>query len=476
MKSFLKRLPQRAFAPVDIVSLVFFRVAFGLLMVFEVGRYFRNGWIYSHWLEPRLLFKYYGFSWVHPWPGNGLYIHWAVLGVLALFVAAGFFYRVTAALMFLSYAYFFLLDEVWYVNHTYLVCLFCFLLIFVPAHRAFSIDRLIFPSIRSTTAPAWSLWLLRFQIGVVYFFAGLVKISPDWLRGEPMRYQLSHALDTPVLGRFFASEWAVYIVNYGGLLFDLLVVPCLLWRRTRLAAFCIAVLFHLTNALWQPIGIFPWLAIAATALYFPPDWPRRLFRAMRTARDSPSAGTVEDGFATPSGARRSLVLTGLSLYAAIQIFLPLRHLLWRGGSEWTWAEHRFSWRMFLVTYASVAHFYVTDPNTGDWFPVDLAEFLTPRQRPTMAYLPDLPLQFAHYLAKIMPRRGPEPLKVQARIFVSINGRKPVLYLDPIVDLAEEPRTLGRPRWLLRNNEPLPPRDQRYLSGDIMTWALLGRPE
>jgi vitamin K-dependent gamma-carboxylase len=459
LKSFFAEVQRRAFAPVDIASLVFFRIAFGLLMAFEVARYFKNGWVYSHWLEPRLLFKYYGFSWVDPWPAHWLYLHWAALGVLALFVAAGFLYRITAPLLFLSYAYFFLLDEVWYVNHTYLICLFCFLLIFVPAHRTLSIDSRLRPSLRSNTAPAWSLWLLRFQIGVVYFFAGLVKISPDWLRGEPMRFQLSHAIDTPILGRFFGQESAVYLISYGGMLFDLLIVPLLLWRRTRLFAFCVAAAFHLVNSLWQPIGIFPWLAIAATALYFSPDWPRRILRALRIAR-STSAVVASDS-TTPSPARRTLVLSGLIIYAAIQIFLPLRHLLWRGGTEWTWAEHRFSWRMFVWTYASAAHFYVTDPNTGASTAIDLTDFLTPRQIPTMGYLPDLPLQFAHYLAKVMPRRGPKPLKVQARIFVSINGRKPVLYLDPIVDLAAEERPIGRPKWLLRNDQPLPPPEKRY---------------
>jgi vitamin K-dependent gamma-carboxylase-like protein len=136
-------------------------------------------------------------------------------------------------------------------------------------------------------------------------------------------------------------------------------------------------------------------------------------------------------------------------------------LLWRGGVEWTGAEHRFSWRMFLVTYSSVAHFYVTDPNSGASTAIDLSDFLTPRQAPNMGYLPDLPLQFAHYLATVMPRLGPKPLKVQARIYVSINGRKPVLYLDPIVDLAAQERPIGRPKWVLRNDEPLPPPEKRY---------------
>ena len=459
MKSFLEKIRQRAFERIDIASLAFFRIAFGLLMVFEVGRYFKYGWVYSHWLEPRILFKYYGFWWVHPWPGNWLYLHWAALGVFALFVAAGFFYRVSAVLMFLSYAYFFLLDEAWYVNHTYLICLFSFLLIFIPAHRAFSVDSWLRPSLRSSTAPAWSLWLLRFQIAVVYFFAGLAKISPDWLHGEPVRYQLAQSHDTPILGRLFGTEAAVYIMSYGGMLFDLLIVPLLLWRRTRLAAFYVAVLFHLTNALWQPIGIFPWLAIAATALYFPPDWPRHVLRELRITRSTSPSGTADS--TPPSSVHRRIVLTGLIIYAVIQIFLPLRPFLWRGGVEWTEAEHRFSWRMFLLAYDSVANFYVTDPNSGNSTRIDLTDVLTPRQIPHMGYLPDMPLQFAHYLAAYLPRRGPRPLQVQARIYVSINGRKPVLYLDPMVDLAAEKRTIGRPRWLLRNDEPLPPPEKRY---------------
>src|SRR6266403_207703 len=140
LKFSLARLQKSAFAPVNIASLVFFRIAFGLLMVWEIYRYFANGWIAQHWLEPRFLFKYYGFSWVHPWPGHWLYIHWIALGVFAFFVAIGFCYRASAALLCLSCTYFFLLDEACYVNHTYLICLVSFLFALIPADRALSVD------------------------------------------------------------------------------------------------------------------------------------------------------------------------------------------------------------------------------------------------------------------------------------------------------------------------------------------------
>ena len=460
LHSSITKLRERAFAPVDIASLVFFRITFGLLMVWEVCRYFANGWITLEWLEPRFLFKYYGFSWVHPWPGHWLYIHWAALGIFALFVAAGFLYRLSAALFFLSYAYFFLLDEARFANHIYLICLFSFLMIFVPAHRALSIDAWLKPGIRLQTAPAWSLWLLRFQIGVVYFFAGLAKISPDWLHGEPMRTWMADRSGFPVIGRFFREEWAIYGISYGGLLFDLFVVPLLLWRRTRVPAFCAALSFHLMNAQWWSIDFFPWLAITATALFFWPSWPRRIFVALRLARPF----SAPDHWRVPSRRTQTVVLSFVSLYLAIQVLLPLRHFLWRGGVEWTYAEHCFSWRMLLLNIYARPIFYVTDPNTGRTRAVDPRQFLSPKQAGKLGYLPDFPVQFAHYLATVMPRKGPKPLQVEARILISINGRKPQLYVDPNVDLAAESRSLGRPRWLRPVREPLPPPGKQF-SGD-----------
>jgi hypothetical protein len=412
-QSFLLKLRSGAFAPADIASLVFFRIAFGLLMVWEVCRFFAHRWIEPSWLDPQFLFKYYGFSWVHPWPGQWLYIHWAALGLFALFIAAGFLYRISAALFFLSYTYFFLLDEAWYVNHAYLICLFGFLLIFVPANHAFSVDTWLRPGLRSDTTPTWTLWLLRAQMAVVYFYGGVAKISPDWLRGEPIRTRMAHNTDFPLLGRFFREEWAVYAVSYGGLLLDLLIVPLLLWRRTRIVAFCIAVGFHLINARAFVIGIFPWLAICATTLFFSPDWPRGIVSLVQRV----SGPAMTRDARTPSPSRQLVVLSLAAVYFLMQLLIPLRYFLWPDGIEWTSIDHRFSWRMMLVNRKARSYFYVTDPNSGRTRQVRPEQFLNRRQTAMLAYQPDLPLQFAHYLATVIPRTGPNPLKVEARILV-----------------------------------------------------------
>ncbi len=443
LKSFLGRIQTRAFEPVDIASLVFFRIAFGLLMLCEVVRYFTHGWIARYWIAPRFLFSYYGFSWVHPWPGAGMYLHVGLLGVLAAYVALGCCYRASAILLFLGTTFCFLLDQALYLNHFYLLCLVSFLLIFVPANRAFAIDTWFHPQMRADRVPAWTLWLFRGQMGIVYFYSGVAKISSDWLRGQPMRMWLAQSRDFPIVGRFLKEEWAVYLISYGGLLFDLLIVPLLLWRRTRVAAFCLALGFHLANARLFSIGIFPWVAIAATALFFSPDWPRRTWAMLtRTPILRESSKT-----AAAAQQNKPLVLVLIATYFAIQLLVPIRHLLYPGNVDWTYEGHLFSWRMKLLDRDAEARFFVRDPNTGVTREVDSQKYLRPTQVQRMASRPDMILQFAHYLARNEPRSGPQPLQVRATVLLALNGRKPALLIDPEVDLAAECLTLGHARWL-----------------------------
>lgn len=294
-------------------------------------------------------------------------------------------------------------------------------------------------------------------MGIVYFYGGAAKLEPDWLRGEPMRASLERRTDFPLLGRFFREEWMVYSVTYGGLLLDLLIVPFLLWRRTRVAAFCVAVAFHLLNAKWFTIGVFPWLAISATLLFLSPSWPRRVVSIFH--RGITSIPVYDRKL--PSQRKQWVVLSLVSIYVAIQVLVPLRYLLYPGRVNWTHEGHRFSWRMMLSRIHTHVFFYVTDPNSGRTAQVNPREYLNERQMNKMGYRPDMILQFAHYLASSIPHLGPKPLKVEARILNSLNGRKAELFVDPNVDLAADPQSLKHARWLLPMREPLPPRGKDF---------------
>jgi vitamin K-dependent gamma-carboxylase-like protein len=451
--SFLRRIQERAFGPVDIASLVFFRISFGLLMFCEVLRYFAYGWIARYWIAPHFLFTYYGFSWVHPWPGIGMYFHFGILGLLAIFIAIGFAYRISTFLFALGITYCFLLEQAVYLNHLYLVCLLSFLLIFVPANRRLALDAWLHPQWRRDQVAAWTLWLFRGQMAVVYFYSGMAKLSPDWLRGEPMRTWLADRSDLPIIGRFLQEEWVVYLFSYGGLLLDLLIAPLLLWRRTRGAAFCLAVGFHLANAKLFFIGIFPWLAIAATSLFLSPDWPRRVIAITRRV----PAVSESRATAAYTPQNKPVISTLIAVYFIIQLLVPLRHLLYPGNVDWTHEGHRFSWRMKLLDRDSTARFFVTDPNNGATHEVDPLDSLRPSQVRKMSARPDMILQFAQYLARTEPCSGARPLQVRAEVWLALNGREPALLVDPTIDLAAQPRTLGHVSWMLPMPQSTPTR-------------------
>lgn len=457
----LQRVCAALFEPVDISFLVAFRVLFGGILLWEVYRYFTRGWIARYFVEPVVNFTYYGFSWVKPWPGSGMYIHFAVLGVAAACVMVGFLYRLAAPVLFVTFTYFFLLDQTRYMNHFYLVCLISFLMCFLPAERAFSVDALLRRKIRSDVVPAWTLWLLRAQVGIPYFFGGIAKLNSDWLQGgEPMRIWLRPFVKVPGFGHLFGADWVVYSFVIGGLLLDLLVVPLLLWRRTRLFAFVAAVLFNLINALIFEIGIFPWLMLGALLIFFPPDVVRRFARAFMSPGEEfadapPQPASIAERGSLPSLSTAQKLTAGLlAAYFAVQLLLPLRHYLYPGNVSWTEEGHNFAWHMKLRTKGGEAIFTVTHPQSGQTWTIKPQDYLESHQLTKVITKPDLLVLFAHHLAEEKRREGYENVAVRARVMASLNGRQPQLLIDPNVDLAKEDVSLLPKRWIVPLTTPL----------------------
>ena len=458
----LRRLCAALFNPVDISFLVFFRILFGGIMLWEVYRYFTYGWITRYYVEPVLNFTYCGFSWVKPWPGRGMYIHFFVLGLAAACVMLGFVYRIAAPVFFLAFTYVFLLDQTRYLNHFYLVCLIGFLMCFLSAERAFSIDALLRPKIRSDVVPAWTLWLLRIQVGIPYFYGGLAKLNSDWIPGgEPMRTWLTPLTRVAGGGPIFTSDWVVYSFVVGGLLLDLLVVPLLLWRRTRVFAFAAAVLFNLINAVIFDIGIFPWLMLGALLIYFPPDLMRRFARAFMSpgeefvdAEPTQTSVTSIPESTLPPLATQKLVAGLLAAYLAVQLLFPLRHYLYPGNVSWTEEGHNFAWHMKLRTKVGEAVFIVTHPATGQTWTIKPESYLKSHQLMKVITKPDLIVQFAQHLAEEKRRDGYDDVEVRANVMASLNGRQPQLLIDPNVDLAKEQVSLLPTRWIAPLTTPL----------------------
>jgi vitamin K-dependent gamma-carboxylase len=441
----------RLFLPVDTAVLAYFRIAFGLIMLWEVYRYFDNSWITRYWVDPVVNFPYYGFGWLRPLPGIGMELLFAGLGILAICIALGFYYRLSATLFFLGFTYSYLLEQARYLNHFYLIILLSFLLIWLPAGRVYSLDARHAAHGSIQRAPAWTLWLLRAQIGIVYFYAGLAKLNADWLQGEPMRGWLASRTDFPIIGGYFTEEWMVYAFSYGGLLLDLLIVPFLLWRRTRPFAFAAALLFHLLNAKLFSIGIFPWFMIAATAVFFDPAWPRQVIAWLGCQ----CVHSVKaDAKQTHASGSKPLVVGLLGAYLLVQLLLPLRHYLYAGDPSWTEEGHRYAWHMKLRDKDAGAVFRVVDAQTGETWQVTPHDYLVSWQANKVAGNPHMIWQFARFVAEEWQKQGATEVAVYAEVMASLNGRSPQLLIDPTVDLLTQTYSLRQSAWIVPLTTPL----------------------
>ncbi len=443
--SLVERLARKLNQPVDILPLAVFRVAFGVLMCGSSLRFVLNGWIEAVYLAPEFHFFYLGFEWVKPLSAEVMSALYATLIVLSCFIALGFLYRPSIVLFFLLFTYIELIDQATYLNHYYFISLVSFLLIFLPANRYLSLDVHLRPRLKTRFVPAWCIFILQLQLAIVYFFAGLAKLNEDWLlRGLPMSIWLKGNTGFPLIGSLFDYHWVALLFSWAGAFYDLTIVYWLSWRRTRLTAYVNVIVFHLMTALLFPIGMFPYIMIAAALIFFSGSELRSVLRRLRI--NLPDLPRLTYSRPTRLTKRVKAILL---LFFILQFALPLRHVLYPGDTNWTMEGYRFAWRVMLNEKAGFVTFYVADETLDRTQVVIPSQRLTEHQQRHMSYQPDMILQFAHYLAAQHPYAGEHDIAVYAEAWVTHNGRPSELLIDPTQNLLEVPRDIWTADWILR---------------------------
>ena len=432
--------------PVDNDTLIYFRIVFAVIALSWVAKQLSSGAVEEFYSGPDYHFHYFGFHWVRALPGEWIPIQLWGMGLAALLIGLGAWYRVATTVFAIGFTQLFLMDKCLYQNHYYLLCLVSWLLVFVPADAALSVDSKRKPSIASSNAPTWVLWLLRFQLGLPYFFGGIAKINPDWLAGEPMRMMLGRRTGYSIVGQFFDQEWCVYLMAYGALLFDLLVVPAMLTRRFRRYAISCAIVFHVLNSQLFTIGVFPWFMLLSLPIYFEPGCLRWLLTGTAKS-ESDLAGLVYGRLSKPFACV-------LILFVIWQTLFPLRHFAMPGNPSWTEEGHYFAWHMLLRGKQSALRFTATDPSSGKAGAIDLRPFVTEFQLNRVSRDPRMIHELAQYVGVDLKARGFDGVELRALSLVSMNGRMPQLLIDPDVDLLAEPLGYARPSWVVPLAEPL----------------------
>lgn len=449
----LTNLRRQLFKGVASESLAVYRILFGGLMAVGTLRYWAMGWIERSFIEPQFFFKYWGFSWVPTPSPEVIYLLFALLFISSTFIALGLFTRIAGLVFFVLFSWVELMDASNYLNHYYLVSILAFINLFLPLGKRWSLDVLLKRTSELTEIPAWCIYVLRTQLSIVYFYAGLAKATGDWLfHAQPMNIWMTANIDLPFIGPLFGYEWAHFGAAWAGFLYDLLIWIFLWIPRTRKFAYVVVIVFHTTTHLMFPIGLFPFIMTLCTLIFFAPDWPSRVWFWFRRAPHSRmKISSVPQ--VTPDGK-----IFVLATFLVFQLLFPLRWLFYPNHILWSEEGGRWAWKVMTREKNGDVEFKVIDKITNETFTVYPSQYLHKHQELEMSGQPDLVLQLAHKIGAEFKKEGRE-VAVFASAWVSLNGRPSRQWLDSQVDLMSVTDDWSSKNWVLPFPQDPPPRQK-----------------
>ncbi|RJE73032.1 HTTM domain-containing protein [Reichenbachiella sp. MSK19-1] len=428
------------FRPIDNSQIVLFRILFGLLMATESFGAIGTGWIKKVFIDPEHHFPFIWVDWLHPLPGDGMYYYFVVMGIASLMVAAGYQYRWSSLALALLWTGCYFMQKSSYNNHYYLAVLLCWFMALINPHQRKSLDSRL-SGITRYDAPNWYRLFFIVQLFVMFSYAAVAKFSDSWISGDFITMKFASKGDYFLIGPLLIKPWFQAFVTYSGILFDALICPLLLWKRTRKMAFVGLISFNLFNSAVFQIGIFPYMVVALAIFFFDPKQIQTTFFAT-----SPTLNTQ-------SHQSNRWIMYCFVGYFLWQIYLPLRHHHIPGDVLWTEEGHRLSWRMMLRSRYGQGLFQVHDPDTGKNYSIRQRDYLSTKQRYSVSAFPDFAWQFAQILKADYQTKGiahPEVYFIGSK--VRINRGEYAPFIDPTVDLAQAKWNYwGHNEWILPKN-------------------------
>ena len=267
-------------------------------------------------------------------------------------------------------------------------------------------------------------------MAIIYFFAATSKLNPDWLSGRFIAIQFEHLSKHRLLGILYGDPYFQKLICYGGLLLDFLIIPLMLWKKTRKPALVLFCIFHLFNSYSFRIGIFPYLSIALAIFFIPAETIRKFFFRQQVSMpaDQPAPHNLSKA--------KAFFIGLLGLYIFFQLLLPIRHLFYRGNVFWTEEGYRMSWKMMLRKKTGVITFKIHDPVSGKTWIDDPARQFKPEHVHWIAICPDIAWQYAQRLSATYKAQGYINLEIYAIDSVRLNNAPPQLLINPAVDLTK----------------------------------------
>ncbi|XP_078494473.1 vitamin K-dependent gamma-carboxylase [Ciona intestinalis] len=427
--------------PKDASILAFTRIAFGILMAFDIPQ--ERGMNHAdikYGEDSGLICKFPLFHNLHPLSQDWMTFLYTVLFLSAIGIAVGFMYRLNCALFTSIYWYFFFLDKTTWNNHSYLYGLLAFLFLITDAHRYASIDGLLRKSLQNTHVPHWNYILFRFQIFLVYFYAGLKKTDLDWLSGYSMGRLSRHWVFDPM--RLFMSETMMdlVVVHIGGFLLDISAGFLLFFDKTRWIGFIFCSSFHLMNSQMFNIGMFPYAMLATMFIFCHSDSFKLFvgklpcgFNILSLSPAKQNNNCIYEKTAKLSWKHYAAAVLTI-LYITEQLVLPYSHSITKGYNGWTEGPYGYSWDMMVHSFQN-QHIKISykDKEGKEGF-IKPGAFLKSRRSRWSAH-PDMTIQYARCLKHQLVKMGIENPSIYFDVWKSLNSRFQQRMYNPNVDLA-----------------------------------------
>ena len=306
----------------------------------------------------------------------------------------------------------------------------------MPAHKSRSLDVKFGITKKADSCINACIWFFIVQILIVYVFASLNKVHLDWLMARPISIWFKYKSDYWLIGPLLAKEWFQYAISWGGVLYDGAIFFLLLYKPTRKFGFILSIIFNLFNSAVFQIGIFPYMMIALTVFFFPPESVGKIFFKKKA--------TVQF---QESGLSRQLMWV-IGVYFIVQLVLPIRHHLYPGDVHWSNEGHKMAWQMMLRAKSGSVVIEVEDKKRGTRRRINIGDYLTSNQRRKMTGEPDMIWQFVQVLKKEYADRGDE-VAIYATSKISLNGHSYQDLIDPNVDLSSVPwERWNHSKWIL----------------------------
>uniref|UniRef100_A0A3Q3XH26 Vitamin K-dependent gamma-carboxylase n=1 Tax=Mola mola TaxID=94237 RepID=A0A3Q3XH26_MOLML len=448
--------------PTDPAALGIFRCLFGLLMTIDITQERGLSHLDYKYLDGAPVCRFPLFNFLQPLPMDWMYLVYVVMFLGAVGIMFGCFYRLSCLMFISTYWYIFFLDKTAWNNHSYLYGLIGFQLALMDGNRYWSLDGLRRPSIRNAHVPLWNYTVLRTQIFIVYFIAGIKKLDADWVEGYSMSYLAHHWLFDPFKVILPVELVNLLVVHGGGLILDLTAGYLLFFDVTRPYAFFFVTYFHCMNSQLFSIGMFSYTMLATSPLFCYPDWPRWFFghfpsflrEVLPFTSPDPQPSTSCVYKESPPAAKSSklrlkhkLGAVFTIIYIMEQFFMPYSHFITQGYNNWTNGLYGYSWDM-MVHSRSHQHVKITykDGKTGDVGYLNPGVFTQSRRWKDHG---DMLKQYATCLSQLLPRYNITEPEIYFDIWVSINERFQQRIFDPRVDIVEADWSPFQPNsWLM----------------------------